>query len=118
MPYNPALAAPLDAHFVDRPDITTKRMFGGLCYFLNGNMLCGVDADRYMFRVGKDQEAEALTRSGASPMDITGRPLGGFVFVDPEACRDAKMLAGWLALATAFVAELPPKEPKAKAKRS
>ncbi len=117
MPYNPALAAPLDAHFVDRPDITTKRMFGGLCYFLNGNMLCGVDADRYMFRVGKDQEAEALARPGASPMDITGRPLGGFVFVDPAACEDAERLVSWINLATAFVAGLPPKQKSAKRDR-
>ncbi|MEM1047489.1 MAG: TfoX/Sxy family protein [Pseudomonadota bacterium] len=116
MPYNPALAAPLDAHFVEWPEITTKRMFGGLCYFLNGNMLCGVDANRYMFRVGKDQEAEALTRPGASPMDITGRPLGGFVFVDPAACEDTERLVEWVAFATAFVAELPPKIPKVKVK--
>ena len=61
-----------------RTGITEKKMFGGYCWMLNGNMLCGVEVGRFMFRVGKVLEAEALARPGASPMDITGRPNEGF----------------------------------------
>jgi hypothetical protein len=58
---------PFDAHLADlmrdavrdRPGIDEKKMFGGLCWMLNGNMLCGVESTRFMFRVGKDREADA-----------------------------------------------------------
>lgn len=94
----------------DDPNIGEKKMFGGLCFLLNGNMLCGpTKQGDLMLRIGKDAEADALARPGARPMDFTGRPMRGFVFVEPGALKDDKVLAEWLALATAFVATLPAK---------
>lgn len=75
---------------------------------LNGNMLCGVEVGRFMFRVGKDREAAALARPGAAVMDITGRPMSGFVWVDADAALDAG-LESWIDLAAEFVGGLPPK---------
>lgn len=92
-------------------NIEERRMFGGLCFLMNGNMLCGVSGsgeDRFMFRVGKDREADALARPGASPMDFTGRKMGGLVWVDPDEAISAG-LEGWVDLAAAFVGALPPK---------
>lgn len=83
-------------------------MFGGFCWMLHGNMLCGVEVGRYMFRVGKDFEAAALARAGASPMDITGRPMKGFVWVRAESA-EGRELTGWIDLASKFVGSLPPK---------
>jgi hypothetical protein len=83
-------------------------MFGGYCWMLNGNMLCGVEVGRYMFRVGKDLEAEALSRPGARPMDITGRPMRGFVWVSASAA-DGADLAQWIELAERYVGALAPK---------
>lgn len=83
-------------------------MFGGYCWMLNGNMLCGVEVGRYMFRVGKDLEGEALARPGARPMDITGKPMRGFVWVSAEAA-DGDDLDRWIVLADRFVGALPPK---------
>lgn len=80
---------------------------------LNGNMLCGVDRARLMFRIGKDQAAEALSRAGASPMDITGKPMAGFVFVDPAQC-DPRQIKSWIALAMNYVGALPEKKKKKK----
>ena len=92
-------------------------MFGGMCFTLNGNMLCGVDRARLMFRVGKDQYADAVARPGARPMDITGKPMAGFVFVDPAKC-DARTLKSWIILAESYVAALPlKKKKKARAKQ-
>ena len=92
-------------------NIAERRMFGGLCFLMNGNMLCGVSGsggDRYMFRVGKDLETEALARPGTAPMDFTGRKMGGLVWVDPdEAIKSG--LEGWVDLATRFVGSLPAK---------
>jgi hypothetical protein len=83
-------------------------MFGGYCWMLNGNMLCGVEVGRYMFRVGKDLEAEALSRPGARPMDITGRPMRGFVWVSASAA-DGADLRRWIELAERYVGALAPK---------
>ena len=91
-----------------RSGITQKKMFGGYCWMLNGNMLCGVEVGRFMFRVGRALEAEALARPGASPMDITGRPMKGFVWVRAEEANDT-VLEDWIDLAVRYVGSLPAK---------
>lgn len=83
-------------------------MFGGYCWLLNGNMLCGVEVGRFMFRVGKDHEAEALGRAGAEPIVFNGRRMGGLVWVEADACLDAGLEA-WITLASRFAGGLPPK---------
>jgi TfoX/Sxy family transcriptional regulator of competence genes len=93
--------------------VAEKRMMGGLCLLVNGNMLGGVDKtkagrNRFMFRVGKDNEAAALRRSGASIVEMGGKRFGGFVFVDAESC-DRTMLKEWIAMALGFVGRLPGK---------
>ena len=108
MPYDPELAQRLRTALQSRPGMAEKKMFGGYCWMLHGNMLCGVEVGRFMFRVGAAQEAEALARPGASPMDITGKPMKGFVWVDAREASGAK-LNGWIDLATRFVGGLPPK---------
>lgn len=107
MPYDPELLDAMRQALAGRPDITEKKMFGGYCWMLNGNMLCGVEVGRLMFRVGKALEAEALARPGASPMDITGKPMAGFVWVRADEALEE--LAGWIGLAARFVGDLPPK---------
>jgi len=57
-------------------------MFGGIAFMLNGNMCCGVTNDDLMVRVGADGLEDALDQPNARPMDFTGRPMKGFVFVD------------------------------------
>jgi hypothetical protein len=68
------------------------RMFGGLCFMLNGNMVAGTSKRGLMVRVGKDQQPSALARPGAKRMEMTGRPMEGYIFVDPprltiDRCR-------------------------------
>ena len=71
-------------------------------------MLCGVEVGRFMFRIGKELEAQALAKPGTSPMDITGRPMGGIIWVDADAAIDAG-LDSWLDFAAQFVGALKPK---------
>jgi TfoX/Sxy family transcriptional regulator of competence genes len=97
-----------------RKGIEERKMFGGFCWMLNGKMLCGVEVGRYMFRVGKDLETEALARPGASPMDITGRPMQGFVWVRANKA-EGKDLDSWIELASQYVGALPPKKRSASA---
>ena len=105
MPYDLHLAERMRAAMHARENIVEKKMFGGYCWMLNGNMLCGVEVGRYMFRVGKDLEAEALSRPGARPMDITGRPMRGFVWVSADAA-DGADLGRWIELAERYVGAL------------
>jgi TfoX/Sxy family transcriptional regulator of competence genes len=92
------------------------RMFGGLCFMLNGNMVAGTSKRGLMVRVGKDQQPSALARPGAKRMEMTGRPMEGYIFVDPPPSDD-RSLQDWLALAVAFVKTLPPKLLKSKPRR-
>ena len=73
------------------------RMFGGLCFLLNGNMVAGTSKRGLLVRVGKGQHAHALARADAKPMEMSGRPMEGFVFVDPPP-RDEPVPQGSLAL--------------------
>jgi TfoX/Sxy family transcriptional regulator of competence genes len=93
------------------------RMFGGLCFMLNGNMVAGASKRGLLVRVGKDQQLNALERPGAKRMEMTGRPMEGYVFVDPPPADD-RSLQDWLALAVAFVKTLPPKLPKSTHRRT
>ena len=91
--------------------ITEKRMFGGSCFMLRGNMSCGVTNTGVdlMVRVGPDAHAETLGRKHARPMDITGRPMKGFVFVDPAGTRTTAQVARWIELGVGFARTLPAK---------
>lgn len=90
-----------------RNGVAEKKMFGGYCWMLDGNLLCGVERGRFMFQVGRDLEVEALTLPGARSMDITGsgRPMTGFVWVNSEdAIRIG--LKNWIEFAIRYVGSL------------
>jgi hypothetical protein len=94
-----------------RGALSEKRMFGGVCFLVNGNMLCGAGKNGYMIRVGKEGQAAAERLPGRRPVVMRGRAMAGFFWVDPDAI-DGKALAAWLALAQAHVGALPPKAAK------
>jgi TfoX/Sxy family transcriptional regulator of competence genes len=85
-----------------------KKMFGGTCYLLRGNMMAGVHGDRLIVRLGKDAGAAALDLPGVRPFDITKNPMSGWVMVDSETLDDAA-LEDWLEQARDFVETLPAK---------
>ncbi len=92
--------------------VTEKKMMGGVCFMINGNMIGGCDRQidgsaRYMFRVGKSNQAEALTRPGATQTINGTKRIGGFIYVGGESCNDDQ-LKSWIALAMSFVGSLPP----------
>lgn len=89
-----------------------KKMFGGLCFLVGGHMTCGVVRNDLMVRVGPSGHEAALARRRARPMDFTGRPLRGMVYVSGEGL-EGNELEGWLSTALSFVRSLPPKEEKA-----
>lgn len=109
MAYDEGLAEILRGDLTDTPGIVEKRMFGGLCFLLHGNMLCGVHRGGGMFRVGKENQAAALAIEGAGPMTFTGRTMGGLIDVTDAALADDTRRGLWMALAMQFVGGLPGK---------
>jgi len=109
MAYDEGLAELMRGDLAELPVITEKKMFGGIAFMLDGNMLCGVHPGGAMFRVGKDNEEFALAVIGARPMDFTGRRMGGFVDADGEAMADDAARGRLMDLALDFVRKLPPK---------
>jgi TfoX/Sxy family transcriptional regulator of competence genes len=82
-------------------DLAEKKMFGGLAFMVDGAMTVGVTGTDLMVRVGPDAHAEALGLPHARPMDFTGRPMKGYVFVDAEGTRTRRQVAPWVRRALA-----------------
>jgi TfoX/Sxy family transcriptional regulator of competence genes len=88
------------------PDVTEKKMFGGLAFLLDGKMFCGIAKEDLMVRVGPDAYEAALAEPHVRPMDFTGRPMNGYVFVGPAGCRTEKQVRPWVEGGAAFVSAL------------
>jgi TfoX/Sxy family transcriptional regulator of competence genes len=116
MPVDEDLAERMRVALAGTGAVREVRMFGGLCFMLNGNMVAGTSKRGLLVRVGKEQQSAALARPGARRMEMTGRPMEGYVFVDPPP-SDEQALRDWLDLAVAFVKTLPPKAARPKPRR-
>jgi TfoX/Sxy family transcriptional regulator of competence genes len=104
--YDEDLAQRVRDALAEQDTVTEKKMFGGLSFLVNGNMCCGVAGEDLMLRVGAERYDEALSRPHARPMDFTGKPLTGFVFVAPKGVTSDKGLNDWVGLAVAFAGSL------------
>jgi len=109
MVYDEGLAERIREMLGNHPGLSEKKMFGGLCLLINGNMVCGVTNEDLMVRVGPEGYQEALAEIYSRPMDFTGKPLRGFVYVDPEGLEEDRDLKEWVDRGVAFAESLPPK---------
>lgn len=99
-----------DEHLADRirqalaaiRRVEERTMFGGLAFMIDGKMAVGVLGKELMVRVGSEAHEAALAQPGARPMDFTGRPMRGFVFVGPTGSRSQKHLTAWVTRALEF----------------
>jgi TfoX/Sxy family transcriptional regulator of competence genes len=108
MAYDEHLAARVRTLLAPRTDVSERKMFGGLTFMIGGNMCCGVNGDELIVRLEPDREVEALARPHARPMDFTGRPMRGFVTVQPDGLKGDR-LNRWVQEAVARAESLPPK---------
>ena len=90
-------------------DIVEKKMFGGIAFMLNGNMSTGVVGDELMVRTGPDGYGDALAQPHARPMDFTGKPMKGFIYVSAEGIAEDEDLAAWVERGVTFASSLPAK---------
>jgi hypothetical protein len=109
MAYDKETAQRLREVFGERNDVTEKKMFGGIAFMVRGNMCCGVIGETLMARVGPEQYNEALTRPHARGTNFTGKPIKGFVQVDPTGFEADVELKSWVDLCEIFIKTLPTK---------
>ena len=93
----------------DDPDVSERRMFGGLVFMVAGNMACGVTGEDLLVRVGRDAYDAMVAQPFARPMQMGDRTMGGFVVVDGEGVAEDDQLDAWIDRGVAYAVSLPPK---------
>src|SRR5215831_13137952 len=106
MAYDEKLADRIRRALGPRADVTEKKMFGGVAFLLNGKMFVGIAKDDLMVRVGPECYEVALAEAHVRPMDFTGRPMNGYVFVDRHGCRTDRAVAKWVERGSTFARTL------------
>ena len=109
MAYDETLAERIRGTLLTRSNVGERKMFGGLAFMLDGNMCCCVTEHGLMVRVGPDAYEDALSQPHAGLMDLTGRPMKGWVLVQLEGLVSDAALSQWVQRGAAFAATLPPK---------
>ena len=112
MAYDERLAQRIRSALQGNRHITETKMFGGIAFLRRGLMFVGVSDNSLMARVGKENHADSLSRKHVRPMDFTGKPMQGYVFVDAEGTKTEAQLRFWLERCEQFIATLPPKAAK------
>ena len=116
MAYDEELAERVREALSDRGRVEEKKMFGGLAFMVGGHMACGVVGDDLMARIGPDAYDDAVAEPHVRPMDFTGKPLKGMIYVGPAATKNKRTLRKWVSRAADFTTSLPAKKKTAKKK--
>ena len=109
MPYDTGLAQRVREILEEEPGFDEKKMFGGICFLLFGNMVCGIIKDDLIVRVGAAKYDVALKMPHTKKFDLTGKALTGWVMVLSTALDSDEELSDWVQKAVPFVRTLPPK---------
>jgi TfoX/Sxy family transcriptional regulator of competence genes len=109
MAYDEELADRVLSALAGRDGLTERKMFGGVGFMLHGNMCCGVHGENLIVRLGPEDGDRALDEAHTRPFDLTGRPMTGWIFVEPAATDTDAALEAWVDRAVAYVSGLPPK---------
>ncbi|MBI3375356.1 MAG: TfoX/Sxy family protein [Betaproteobacteria bacterium] len=118
MAHDSALAERIRRTLAGTGAVVEKRMFGGLCFMLDGHMCCGISGEDLVLRVGRERYEEVLRKPHTRPMTFTGRPLTGFVYVSPAGLASTRELKRWVRFAVANVKSLPRRVRKSPSRRN
>ena len=112
MAYDRGLAQRVREVLATRPNISEREMFGGLAFLVDGKMFVGIRNSSLMARIGPEHDQDALAMPHVRVMDFTGRPMKGYVYIDPPAISTDPDLKAWVLWCVEFVARLPGKKTK------
>lgn len=115
MAYDEKLEARIRDFLGPRADLETKKMFGGLCFLINGNMACGVLNRDLIAKVDPERHDALLKKPGARPFDFSGRPMKGILYVGPDGVKTSKALRFWVETSVAHAQSKPAKSGRKKA---
>ncbi len=118
MPYNTKLEEKIDAASRRWQNVEKKKMFGGVCYLLKGNMAFGIHKDFLIVRMDKEHGKQSLKNANVKPFDITGKPMAGWVMVSEAGWKDQAGLAKWMGIGKQYALSLPEKKGKVKTKKT
>lgn len=110
MSYDEKAAERVRQVLTGRRDLVEKKMMGGMCFMVSGNMCCGISGLALMVRVGRDAYQEMLAQPHVRPLEFAGRRPSGFVLVDPAGYRTKAALATWIQRGLGLVSTLPAKD--------
>lgn len=109
MAFDEALADRIRDVLAARPELTERKMFGGIAFMLAGNMAVGVIGEDLMVRLDPADAEKALAEPHTRPMDFTGKPAKNMVYVDPQGTASDEDLAAWVEAGADYATSLPPK---------
>jgi TfoX/Sxy family transcriptional regulator of competence genes len=110
MAYDESLAERVREVLAGRRGITEKKMFGGLCFLLHGNMLVGVSGKGgLLVRFSRDDHGRVMKMKHMRPMEFTKRTMQGYAYVDPKGLVSQKDLSAWVERCLEYVSTLPKK---------
>lgn len=117
MAYDEQFAEKVRTYILTVTGVSEKKMFGGLCFLLHGNMCCGVIDKKLMLRIGAEAYDSVLEMKHVVSMDFTGKPLKGMVYVLPEGTKTKAAIKKWIDLGLKYAGSLPKKTSKPKKKK-
>src|SRR4030042_1999984 len=106
MSYDETLEARINKIVSGWKNTAAKKMFGGICHLISGNMFCGVYKDFLILRIGETSAEEAFKSPYVKPFDITGRAMKGWIMVDERGFKTDQDLKKWLIKAKKFAEDL------------
>ncbi len=109
MAYDEGLMQRIEEILEKQPGFDSKKMFGGICFLLSGNMACGIVNEDLIVRVGKDNYEKCLALPHTKEFDMTGRPMTGWVVISPNGYESDDQLQGWVQYGIDTAMSLPPK---------
>lgn len=109
MAYDEGMAERVREVLAGTRGITEKKMFGGLCFLLHGNMLVGVSKRGLLIRFRREDHGAVMKLKHVRPMDFTKKPMQGFAYVDPKGFDAQKDLRAWIERCMSYVGTLPKK---------
>ncbi len=110
MPYSKVIEEKMDQIIGRWKNMEKKKMFGGICYLMEGNMCFGIYKDYLIVRVGVDVAEKKLREKNVRPFDITGKATKGWVMVEEGGWKDQGDLENWLGLGKKYALTLPGKK--------
>lgn len=112
MAFDETLAKRIRKALDARADLVEKHMFGGVCFMIRGRMCCGIIDSSLMVRLDPDEADRLADDPHVRPMDFTGKPMRGYLFVDAEGIESPKALRAWIDRCVSFVETMPVKKAK------